>query len=66
MNQGKIIDSEAIRVIAALGGTSAVAKMFKVTGGAVSQWKTKGIPESRLMYIELACPEVFVSEEGKR
>lgn len=64
MNPGKIIDDEAIRVIDALGGTSAVAKMCKVTGGAVSQWKTKGIPESRLMYIELAFPDVFVPKKS--
>ena len=53
------MDIEANAVIDKLGGTGATAKLCKTTPGAVSQWRRSGIPEPRLMYLELARPDVF-------
>lgn len=41
-------------------GTPALMEMFEITKGAVSQWRTSGIPKARLMYLELHSPELFV------
>lgn len=56
MDSNKIID--------ALGGTGAVAELCHVTTGAVSQWRTSGIPQARLMFLKLARPDVFESSSG--
>lgn len=45
-------------IIEQLGGTKSVAALCGVTLGAVSQWKRSGIPAARLMYLELARPDV--------
>lgn len=50
-NHSSIIDS--------LGGTSEVARLCGVQPQAVSQWRTDGIPSSRLMYLRLLRPDVF-------
>lgn len=47
------------QIIDALGGTSEVARLCEVTPGAVSQWKTEGIPKPRLMFLKLARPKIF-------
>ncbi len=47
------------QIIDALGGTSEVARLCEVTPGAVSQWRTEGIPKPRLMFLRLARPKVF-------
>lgn len=52
-------DSE---IIDALGGTSKVAALCKVSLAAVSQWREDGIPQARRMFLELARPEVFGAE----
>jgi hypothetical protein len=49
-------DSE---LIDALGGTSAVARLFGIKPPSVSNWRTDGIPKSRLMYLQVAHPELF-------
>lgn len=49
-------DSE---LIDALGGPSAVAKLLEVTPQAVSQWRDKGIPRARRMYLRLVRPDLF-------
>ena len=49
-------DSE---LIDALGGTSRVSELCQVTTGAVSQWRSSGIPHARLMFLRLARPDVF-------
>ena len=36
-----------------LGGTSAVAKIFNVKMPTVSYWRKNGIPEARMMYLEV-------------
>lgn len=51
-NQNEIID--------ALGGTTTVANLFEITEGAVSQWRSEGIPKARLMYLKLLRPDLFV------
>lgn len=54
-------------IIDALGGTSAVAELFDVTTGAVSQWRLNGIPDARLMYLRVARPDVLKkSKAGRR
>lgn len=49
-------DSE---IIDALGGTLEAARLFEVTTGAISQWRTKGIPKARRQYLRVARPELF-------
>jgi hypothetical protein len=56
MNASEIID--------ALGGSSAVAELCEVTSGAVSQWRTNGIPDYRLMYLRLLRPDVFEKDKS--
>ena len=51
------------KIITALGGTSKVAKMCNVSPAAVSQWRTDGIPDARMMYLRLMHPEVFAEHE---
>jgi len=46
-------------IINAFGGTSAVARIFEITPGAVSQWRTDGIPKDRVRYLKLLNPRVF-------
>lgn len=53
------------QIIDALGGTSEVARLCEVTPGAVSQWKTEGIPKPRLMFLRLARPKVFRRLSGQ-
>ncbi|WP_316150467.1 hypothetical protein [Cupriavidus sp. BIC8F] len=48
-------------IIDKLGGTSAVAQIFGIKPGSVSEWRHTGIPPARLMYIKLAYPELFSS-----
>lgn len=57
MNANQIID--------ALGGSAEVARLCKVTVGAVSQWRHDGIPDARLMFLQLARPDVFGAESKK-
>jgi hypothetical protein len=45
------------KIIDSLGGTVAVAEMCRVTSQAVSKWRKDGIPEARLMYLQIAKPE---------
>ncbi|WP_454752180.1 hypothetical protein [Cupriavidus necator] len=46
-------------IINKLGGTSAVAQIFNIKPGSVSEWRHTGIPPARLMYLRLAHPEIF-------
>lgn len=54
MNASEIIDR--------LGGTTAVAELCKVKPPSVSEWREKGIPRARLMFLQLARPDVFDGE----
>jgi hypothetical protein len=49
----------AERAIDLLGGTSATAKLCKISDAAVSQWKENGIPDYRIDFLRLARPSVF-------
>ena len=57
------------KIIAALGGTSEVAKLCECTPQAVSQWfgidpetgEQREIPKARLMYLKAVRPDVFAS-----
>jgi hypothetical protein len=49
-------------IIDALGGTSEVAKLCKISDAAVSQWRKAGIPQPRMMYLQVIRPELFRSE----
>lgn len=51
-----LTDSE---IIDAIGGTSATARLCRVTPASVSDWRKTGIPDARRMFIELARPEIF-------
>ena len=52
-------DFNPTQVIDALGGTNAVARLCEIAPASVSDWKKKGIPKARLMYLKLAMPKVF-------
>ena len=51
MDSNQIIDD--------LGGTAEVARLCNVKPPSVSEWRIKGIPQARLMFLKLAKPEVF-------
>lgn len=38
-------------IINVLGGTSKVSRLCSVTPASVSQWRKKGIPEDRMIYL---------------
>jgi hypothetical protein len=46
-------------LITRLGGTTKTAKYFGVEPPSVSEWREKGIPKPRMMYLRLAHPEWF-------
>ena len=46
-------------IIDQLGGTLAVANLFGITTGGVSQWRTDGIPDARMFSIKLIRPDLF-------
>lgn len=50
-------------LIDALGGTSEVARLCDLTTGAVSQWRTNGIPRAWKKYLRLAKPRIFKAWE---
>lgn len=58
-------DPFAKAVIAELGGTTATAELFGIEPPSVSNWKRKGIPPARLMYLEVAKPEVLARVRAK-
>jgi hypothetical protein len=49
-------------IIEALGGTFAVARICKVQGPSVSEWKRKGIPPARRQLLALLYPNVVRDE----
>lgn len=46
-----------------LGGTSEVARLCRVSSQAVSKWKREGIPQARLMYLNLISKELVAKHE---
>lgn len=63
--QKQALRDEANRIIDAMGGSSAVANIFNLTVGAVSQWRTDGIPETRMFSIRLLRKDLFKGENRK-
>ena len=59
MDTQKQRDAEANRIIDALGGTGAVARLVDLSNGAVSQWRENGIPKPWMMYFRRARPRLF-------
>ncbi|GGX53139.1 Cro/CI family transcriptional regulator [Undibacterium squillarum] len=53
-------------IIDRLGGTKNTAELCDVTQGAVSQWRTKGIPKAQLRYLMLLRPEIFVKDAKQK
>lgn len=50
---------DASIIIETLGGATAVARLCECRPQAVSQWKLKGIPKPRLLYLKAIRPDVF-------
>lgn len=48
------MNESATKVIDALGGTAAVARIFGVRPPSVSDWKREGIPSARVMFLRVA------------
>jgi hypothetical protein len=61
MSKNKHPDSEIIDL---LGGTSVVAKFTNLTTGAISQWRTNGMPDAWKKYFETIRPDAF--RKGKK
>jgi hypothetical protein len=55
---------EAKRLIDALGGTAAVARLFNIKSASVSGWKQKGMPLYREQFVRLLRPDLF-SKQNK-
>lgn len=49
----------ASHIIDRLGGPTVVGKLCECQPQAVSQWKQKGIPKARLLYLRAIRPDVF-------
>lgn len=56
----------AIRVIHALGGTAATARLCEVKYPSVSDWKLYGIPKARKQFLKLLRPDLFASPKRTR
>lgn len=49
----------ASEIIDRLGGTSATARLCEVRSPSVSEWRHKGIPKARMLFLRLARPDIF-------
>jgi DNA-binding transcriptional regulator YdaS (Cro superfamily) len=49
-------------IINVLGGTSKVSRLCGVTAASVSQWRKKGIPEDRMIYLAASLEQVTNGE----
>lgn len=47
------------KIIDALGGTAAVARMCEITQPSVSEWRKQGIPRARLLFFRAIRPDLF-------
>ncbi len=48
------MNTQAIKIIEALGGVAEVSRIFKIAMPSVSNWKHEGIPDARMMYLKVA------------
>lgn len=46
------MNEKASKIVDALGGVTVVAKMFEITPPSVFNWKVRGIPHVRAMYLK--------------
>ncbi|MNY56268.1 hypothetical protein D3C86_1923270 [compost metagenome] len=53
------MNAPATQIIQALGGSTAVARLFKIAVPSVTKWKKQGIPRPRMMFLELAQPQAL-------
>lgn len=58
-------DPFAVAVIAELGGPAKTARLFKISTPSVTNWKIKGIPPARLMYLDVAQPAVLAKVRAR-
>jgi hypothetical protein len=58
INSDHIIDS--------LGGTKAVATIFRIKPPSVSGWRKNGIPQARLDYLRVVYPHLFEDADSQR
>ena len=56
-----LTDSE---LIDALGGTTAVARLCEVRAPSVSEWRVRGIPKARRMFLSAIRPDIVPCREG--
>jgi hypothetical protein len=52
--------SHAAQIIDRLGGTAQVARMFGVRMPSVCDWKKRGIPRARMMYLSAVHPSALI------
>lgn len=57
------VGMDASQIIDALGGTTAVARLCECEPPSVSEWRRKGIPKARLLYLKAIRPDVFEEDE---
>jgi hypothetical protein len=48
------MNSEANRIIDALGGTTAVSRLLEIPLSTVHSWRSNGVPPSRMAHLKLA------------
>ncbi len=53
----------ADRLIQELGGVTKVANICKIATSSVCSWREQGCPRARLMYLQLAYPDLKVWQE---
>ena len=50
MSNNRGMNTNAVKIIDALGGTVEVARLFEVRMPSVSRWRMTGIPLARMMF----------------
>lgn len=53
------MNTQAEKIIDALGGTAEAARLFEVRMPSVSAWRHFGIPRARMMYLKAAHPNAL-------
>jgi hypothetical protein len=60
------METKPSQVIDRLGGTVETARLCQVSKGAVSQWRTNGIPQAREMYLRAVRPDAFDQTDDQK
>lgn len=55
----------AEKIIDALGGTSATARLCEINPASVCEWRHAGIPKPRMMFLRLAQPQIVTKIENE-